>query len=1139
MSIQYINIGSNANDGTGDDLRTAFLKVNDNFQLLATIGGETNVGANLGGGSGQVYASKTNETLNFRTIAGDVSSGITVNQSGNVITIASNFSVPASITTLISDDNSGQFTTTSPGATFRFNGTGGVTTSLNANILTIDGQFSLIQDPLPLLGGNLDLNGSNVSGLGDISIVGDITSDNLTVGRIVTPGVFPATATVNGSLTVRGSSSLQAVTATSILTNNIITAPGFTATSGAFTGNLTGNSTGTHYGNVALKVVDPLDPNYPEIVIVDSDTQTITGTHFGTFSGGMTGSLITGGLALDGNAITGQGRIEITGPLIPTSTMPFKVIGRFHGGDQADGVAAALSDGPVGATFSMVQQPNGFSEPIRLQTYSKNGSNSLPLGPGIRFESINEIDITDPLTYDPLNPPSQPEYVLHGHIGVLSHIDGVEGPNPAHSSFVARVRHDSTVGEMRDVIVARGNDRVSITGVDIDITKISTRIEELSPGVVGPKPYDLIITNESSGNYINFYGDYDPLLDDGAATGSGYTGYSFPKVIGAPGEVLTVQLGTNLLTWAIPGGGGGGGGTTLLNLTDVPDSYATHAGKLLRVKSTSDGIEFTNSFNATVTGSLIGNADTATALETARTINGFTFDGTQNITIDTRQIEELKQQASNASLVGSSGNLVTTTTITIAESNLTVNAGEPSTNQGARKFRVGMIVKGIDILDAVITNIALTGGSTPVPNNDRTVTLTITFDSQVVDAQTGLNITGEVTNQWFNDAKVRETISVSPGSALSYNETLGLFTLSDAVSSVNNTLVRRNGTGEVFLKTAYVTTLTKNSADSVITVTSPVSTNSEINSTANITTTGTVIAGFITLNGVGNQTIASSAGTSIILQPGTSVDVSGKKITNLSIAAPTADSDASTKKYVDDEITGLFNETFQELPVSGDTGGTLNVQRSAIFTVAGSSNIATATTGTGIQINLKSTISGISISGNLPVTGNVTSSGGFVKGGNVKIDGNAVTQTVTGSDLNLVPGDSGGSVVVSGSDLELVNSRLFLNGSDTMEFPPNTLEQSVTLVTATTFIRTANWVDDSAGLAYASLANGSPGQIKTIIMASRGTYGNALDTRPRYLLLSGNINGSTRTVNIAASDPNGSTTFLFLNNSWWRIAHVA
>jgi len=39
MAIQTINIGQNANDGTGDDLRTAFDKVNDNFDYLGTLGG--------------------------------------------------------------------------------------------------------------------------------------------------------------------------------------------------------------------------------------------------------------------------------------------------------------------------------------------------------------------------------------------------------------------------------------------------------------------------------------------------------------------------------------------------------------------------------------------------------------------------------------------------------------------------------------------------------------------------------------------------------------------------------------------------------------------------------------------------------------------------------------------------------------------------------------------------------------------------------------------------------------------------------------------------------------------------------------------------------------------------------------------
>ena len=36
MAIQTINIGTIANDGTGDDLREAFVKVNNNFTELDT-----------------------------------------------------------------------------------------------------------------------------------------------------------------------------------------------------------------------------------------------------------------------------------------------------------------------------------------------------------------------------------------------------------------------------------------------------------------------------------------------------------------------------------------------------------------------------------------------------------------------------------------------------------------------------------------------------------------------------------------------------------------------------------------------------------------------------------------------------------------------------------------------------------------------------------------------------------------------------------------------------------------------------------------------------------------------------------------------------------------------------------------------
>ena len=42
-----ITIGTNPNDGTGDDLRTAFKKVNDEFARLAAQGGGSTTAENV------------------------------------------------------------------------------------------------------------------------------------------------------------------------------------------------------------------------------------------------------------------------------------------------------------------------------------------------------------------------------------------------------------------------------------------------------------------------------------------------------------------------------------------------------------------------------------------------------------------------------------------------------------------------------------------------------------------------------------------------------------------------------------------------------------------------------------------------------------------------------------------------------------------------------------------------------------------------------------------------------------------------------------------------------------------------------------------------------------------------------------
>lgn len=112
-TIQTINLGNYANDGTGDDLRTAFTKVNSNFNLLF---GTANVvsGVNLGTGSA-VFADKNPNTLNLE------------------------------FKTLTSIDSSIRFTS-------------------NTNTLDLSSQTHLSLDTSPQLSANLNLNGYHTYG---------------------------------------------------------------------------------------------------------------------------------------------------------------------------------------------------------------------------------------------------------------------------------------------------------------------------------------------------------------------------------------------------------------------------------------------------------------------------------------------------------------------------------------------------------------------------------------------------------------------------------------------------------------------------------------------------------------------------------------------------------------------------------------------------------------------------------------------------------------------------------------------------------------------------------------------------------------------------------------------------------------
>ena len=146
MPIQTINIGNYANDGLGDDLRTAFEKVNANFNLLNTT--DTTAAANVGTGSG-VFAQKSGTTLQFKSLIG-----------GSNITLSS-----------------------------------------NGTSITINGSGNLSSETSPSLGGNLNLNGNNIIGGGNIeaTIYGiDIRTLSATSG--VDYGTFTEPNTFTGMI---------------------------------------------------------------------------------------------------------------------------------------------------------------------------------------------------------------------------------------------------------------------------------------------------------------------------------------------------------------------------------------------------------------------------------------------------------------------------------------------------------------------------------------------------------------------------------------------------------------------------------------------------------------------------------------------------------------------------------------------------------------------------------------------------------------------------------------------------------------------------------------------------------------------------------------------------------------------------
>ena len=178
MAIQTINIGQVANDGTGDDLREAFVKVNNNFTELSNRIPEQTTASNLGTVGEGVFAQKVTYDLQFKKIK--AGGNVTVTSDSNNVIISS----VGGLQSLIVATDSGNITL-SEGETFTIAGGNNVTTQVNGeNGISINAATELSTDLTPQLGANLDgqnrdiLNVRNIESLVHMVDVRDIYGFN-------------------------------------------------------------------------------------------------------------------------------------------------------------------------------------------------------------------------------------------------------------------------------------------------------------------------------------------------------------------------------------------------------------------------------------------------------------------------------------------------------------------------------------------------------------------------------------------------------------------------------------------------------------------------------------------------------------------------------------------------------------------------------------------------------------------------------------------------------------------------------------------------------------------------------------------------------------------------------------------------
>ena len=287
MARQTINIGTNANDGTGDPLRTAFDKINDNFlELYGTDGDANTLQANLDINGFNIVSTRSNEDIRIipngtGTIELEKSTNIT-----GALTVSTTAAVTGNATV------GGTLGVTGLSTLASFKGATGATVTAILDEDTMSSNSDTALATQQSIKAYIDAQNQSQA----ITFVGDDSTgtavNNGETFKIA--GGTGLTAVVSGdTLTVDIDSTVATRTGAQILTNKTLTAPVMT-------------------GNVAID----------NIIINDSEISTSSNAVL-TLNPGGSGTIalsantaVTGTLTSSGLLTVSSGGADITGTLI-------------------------------------------------------------------------------------------------------------------------------------------------------------------------------------------------------------------------------------------------------------------------------------------------------------------------------------------------------------------------------------------------------------------------------------------------------------------------------------------------------------------------------------------------------------------------------------------------------------------------------------------------------------------------------------------------------------------------------------------------------------------------------------------------------------------------------------------------------